>query len=148
MPIDVLAGPGCEEVKEDEIDRLAEGRRESFVVIDTPRIYSALGGTSVSPATDTERYRLASYLAATAVRQANVQGLPGVVTTSNGSRARIQALQLSAGGRVYVADPGRAAVCQRLQRLLPNDAARRETCESGLNRWYDRYTPEPGDIQL
>ena len=146
MPIDVLAGPGCAEIKLDEIDELAAGR-ESFVVIDVTRVYRALGGEAVSPASDPVTFSLAQYLTGTALRQATRQRMDGVVTTSTGSRARIQALAEISGGRVLVVDRGRAETCRRLRRAVPQ-ADRRDVCEDGLSRWYDQYQPEPGDIQL
>ena len=146
MPIDVLAGPGCAEVKAEEISDLARGR-DGFTVFDATAFYRALGGTAVSPASDPGVYRTASYALAAAVRFARQNGIDGVVTTSNGDRSRIADLVQAAGGRVLLTDPGRAEVCRRLRLVVPEDA-RRKVCEQGLDRWYRRYRPLPGDVQL
>lgn len=146
MSLDVLAGPGCAAVKTGVIARLARGR-DGFTVLDVTAMYRAMGGEAVSPSDDPELFRLASYLLAVAVRRAREQGVDGVVTTSNGSRSRIAELAEQAGGRVLITDPGRAEVCRRLRRVVP-EAARREVCEQGLDRWYGVYQPDPGDVQL
>ena len=91
---------------------------------------------------------MAQYLAKTAVRFAREKGIDGVVVTSNGSRAKLDELVEQAGGRLLVADRGRAEVCRRLRQFLPNDATRVQVCEAGLDRWFRRYQPAPGDVQL
>ena len=146
MALDVLAGPGCAAVKAQTIATLKRGR-DGFLELDRTAMYRALGGTATSPASDPELYRVASYMLSAAVRFAREKGLDGVVTTSNGSRSRLNALVSEAGGRLLVTAPSRAEVCRRLRRVVP-EAARREVCEEGLDRWYGAYQPEPGDVQL
>ena len=148
MPIDVLAGPGCLGVKQVDADRLLEELGPDSVLIDSTRIYESLGGTAASPQSDPKRFAIARYLQGVAIRQANERGINGIVTTSSGSRERLTALAEAGGGRILVADPGRAAVCRRLEKLLPDNDERRTACAAGLDRWYQDYVPAPEDIEM
>ena len=39
-------------------------------------------------------------------------------------------------------------ICKRLEKLIPNDAARRAACEQGLDRWYSAFMAADTDINL
>ena len=90
------------------------------MLIDSTSIYRSLGGKAASPESDSQLFRVARVMAGAAVRQANEQGIPGLVTSSSGRRSRLTSLaEAGGGGRIFVADPGRAVVCQRLEKLNP-----------------------------
>ena len=149
MAIDVLAGPGCLGVKRADADALLAELGDDAVLIDSTSIYRSLGGKAASPETDSQLFRVARVMAGAAVRQANEQGLNGIVTSSSGRRSRLTSLaEAGGGGRIFVADPGRAVVCERLKKLIPTDTARRAACEQGLSRWYANYAAADTDIEL
>ena len=149
MAIDVLAGPGCLGVKQADADRLLAELGDDAVLIDSTSIYRSLGGKAASPESDSQLFRVARVMAGAAVRQANEQGLNGIVTSSSGRRSRLTSLaEAGGGGRIFVADPGRDVICKRLEKLIPNDAARRAACEQGVGRWYSTYAEVSGDIKL
>ena len=132
-----------------EADALLAELGDDAVLIDSTSIYRALGGRASSPESDSQRFRLARILAGAAVRQANEQGLPGLVTSSSGRRSRLTSLaEAGGGGRVFVVDPGRSVVCARLEKLIPNDADRLVACKQGVERWYSTYAEVSGDIKL
>ena len=143
MGLQLLAGPGCDDAKELELDELLE---PGDVVISAGRMVESLVGPTAVPSTKPEVLRAALALRATAIRLAREKGLNGVVITSNGSRQDLEKLRNLAGAeeiRIVAITENQA--CARIRKLVPA-GDRREACEQGVRgRWFARYVAAPGD---
>ena len=144
MALDVLAGPGCDETKLPYVESV---REPGDVVISVGSIYAALGGQGV-PSSNTATLRLALYLRSTAIKQARERQLNGYVLTSNGNRADLARLQAETGGAVRVVKMTEAQACARIAQIVPA-GDRRAACDEGIKRrWFGRYRPAAGDIEV
>ena len=141
MALHVLVSPGCGAVSRDYIDR-ALGPDD--VLIDAGAIFQALTGSSAIPSTRPAALALALGLRTTAIRFAREKNLSGLVRTGNGARASIERLQAEAGGSVRVLSIGRDEACRRVRSIVSTED-RRSACTAGLDRFYDRYVPDPED---
>ena len=147
MPLQVLAGPGCDSVGKDAYvdDHIEDGD----VVISISRIFKALTGSDGIPSEQPAALRLALALRAAAIRVAREKQLNGFVLTSNGSRLHLDRLALAAGAdHVKVLKLTKAQACARVGQLVKG-AARRAACEEGINgRWFARYQPSASDREV
>ena len=147
MPLQVLAGPGCDGVAKDEF--LEDELEPGDVVISVGKIYMALTGSSGVPSENPAALRLALYLRTTAIRQARERELNGFVLTSNGNRADLDRLVEETGASgVTVLKLTEAQACARVAALV-KPGARREACEEGIKRrWFARFQPSPTDREV
>ena len=147
MPLQVLAGPGCDAVGKDAF--LEDELEPGDVVISVGRIYKSLTGSSGVPSENPAALRLALYLRTTAIRQARERELNGFVLTSNGNRADLDRLVEETGASgVTVLKVTEAQACARVAALVPK-GARRAACEEGIrSRWFGRYQPSPTDREV
>ena len=147
MPLQVLAGPGCDAVGKDAY--LEDALEPADVVISVGRIYKALTGSSGVPSENPPALRLALGLRSVAIRSAREKELRGYVLTSNGSRAHLDRLADEAGADgVTVLKLTEAHACARVAALV-KPGARREACEEGIRaRWFARYQPSPTDREV
>ena len=144
MALDVLAGPGCDATK---LPYVASVREPGDVVISAGSLYAALGGVGV-PSSNTATLRLALYLRSTAIKQARSRELNGFVLTSNGNRADLARLQAETGGAVRILKMTEAQACARIAQIVPA-GDRRAACDEGITRrWFGRYRPAAGDIEV
>ena len=146
MPLRVVAGPGCDALKESYLeDELGPGD----IVISVGRIFKALTGSSGVPSENPAALRLALYLRTTAIRQARKRELNGYVLTSNGNRADLDRLVEESGASgVTVLKMSEGEACARVAALVPK-GARRAACEEGIKRrWFARYQPGPTDVEV
>ena len=141
MALDVLVSPGCRGVAEDYLDR-ALGPND--VLIDAGAIFEALTGSTAIPSSRPAVLALAVGLRTAAIRFARENNLSGLVRSGNGSRASITKLQLEAGGSVKVLQLDRDVACKRIRAIVSGDD-RVSACETGLARFYGRYSPEQTD---
>ena len=147
MPLQILAGPGCDAVGKD--DYLEDELEDGDVVISVGRIFKALTGSSGVPSENPPALRLALGLRSVAIRSAREKELSGFVLTSNGSRAHLDRLAAEAGAeRVTVLKITEAQACDRVGQLVQG-AERRAACEEGIRkRWVDRFEPSPTDREV
>ena len=148
MPLQVLAGPGCDAVGKD--DYLDEYELEpDDVVISVGRIFKALTGSSGIPSEQPAALRLALGLRSVAIRSAREKELSGFVLTSNGSRAHLDRLVAEAGADgVTVLKLTEAQACARVGQLV-HGAERRAACTEGIRaRWFSRYQPKASDREV
>ena len=147
MPLQVLAGPGCDAVGKDAYLESALGADD--VVISVARIYKALTGSSGVPSENPPVLRLALGLRSVAIRSAREKQLSGFILTSNGSRAHLDRLADEAGAdAVTVLTMTETQACARVGRLVTG-AARLAACEEGIKRrWFSRYQPAPTDREV
>ena len=147
MPLQVLAGPGCDAVGKD--DYLEDELEDDDVVISVGRIYKALTGSTGVPSENPPVLRLALGLRSVAIRSAREKELSGFVLTSNGSRAHLDRLVDETGASgVTVLTMTEAQACARVGRLVTG-AARIAACEEGIKRrWFGRYQPAPTDREV
>ena len=147
MALEVLAGPGCDEIgKESYI----EGRLgPDDVVISVGRIFSALTLADQIPSSNTAALRMALYLQTVAIRNARERQLSGFILTGNGNRARLDKLAAEAGvSRVTVLKMTPAQACAAVAALVP-PGERREACDEGIKRrWFGSYQPGPNDREV
>ena len=147
MPLQVLAGPGCDEVGKNEFleDELANGD----VVISAGKLYKAITGSAGVPSENPPALRLALGLRSVAIRSARDKQLSGWVLTSNGSRAHLDRLAAEAGAeRVTVLKITEAQACDRVGQLVQG-AERRAACVEGIRaRWFARYQPKASDREV
>ena len=145
MALDVLAGPGCDSVG--KLTYVEAHRRPGDVVISVGSIYKALGGVGV-PSSNSAALRMALYLRTAAIKQARVRQLNGFVLTSNGNRADLARLQAETGGAVRILKMTEAQACARIAQIVPA-GDRRRACDEGITRrWFGRYRPAAGDIEV
>ena len=146
MALEVLAGPGCDDVKMPYVEK---HRRPGDVVISAGRLFKAITATDAIPSSNSAALRTALYLRAVAIRQATEKQLNGYVLTSNGARADLDRLVRETGaGRVTVLKMTEAQACERVRRLVKGDA-RRAACDEGIKRrWFGRFQPSPTDREV
>ena len=146
MPLDVVAGPGCDAVgKLAYVERV---RRPGDVVVSAGRIYEALTADGSIPSSNSAALRLALYLRTTAIREARRRELNGYVLTSNGARADLDRLAAEAGGSVRVLKMSESEACARVSKLVP-EGERRAACDEGIKRrWFGRYQRSSNDIEV
>ena len=147
MPLQVLAGPGCDGVGKDKY--LEDALEPDDVVISVGRIFKALTGSSGVPSENPPALRLALGLRSVAIRSAREKELSGYVLTSNGSRAHLDRLAAEAGADgVTVLKFTEAQACARVGRIVKG-AERRSACEEGIRaRWFARYQPKASDREV
>ena len=147
MPLQVLAGPGCDAIAKDEY--LEDALGPDDIVISVGRIFKALTGSSGVPSENPPALRLALGLRSVAIRSARAKQLNGWVLTSNGSRAHLDRLAEEAGAeRVTVLKITEAQACDRVGQLVQG-AERRAACVEGVKaRWFARYQPKASDREV
>ena len=147
MPLQVLAGPGCDAVGKDEF--LEDALEDGDVVISVGNLYQAITGSAGIPSDNPPALRLALGLRSVAIRSAKEKELNGWILTSNGSRAHLDRLAAEAGAdRVHVLKLTEAQACDRVGRIVKG-AARRSACEEGIRaRWFARYQPKASDREV
>ena len=147
MALEVLAGPGCDDVGK---EAYIEGRLgPDDVVISVGRIFKALTLAADVPSTNTAALRLALGLQTTAIRFARERQLSGFILTGNGSRARLDKLAAEAGvSRVTVLKMTEAQACAAVAALVPA-GDRRDACDEGIKRrWFGSYQPGSNDREV
>ena len=147
MPLQVLAGPGCDAVGKDEF--LEDALEDGDVVISVGNLYQAITGSAGIPSDNPPALRLALGLRSVAIRSAKEKELNGWILTSNGSRAHLDRLAAEAGAdRVHVLKLTEAQACDRVGRIVKG-AARRSACEEGIRaRWFARYQSKASDREV
>ena len=147
MGLQVLAGPGCDEVGKNQY--LEDELEPGDIVISVGKIFKAITASTDVPSSNTAALRMALYLRTTAIRQAREKQLSGFVLTSNGNRADLDRLVEETGARgVTVLKMSEAAACARVAALVPV-GERRAACEEGIRRrWFARYQPSPTDREV
>ena len=147
MPLQVVAGPGCDAVGKD--DYLDDELEPGDIVISVGKIFEAITASTDIPSSNSAALRMALYLRSTAIRQAREKELSGFVLTSNGNRAHLDRLVDETGARgVKVLKMTEAQACARIAALVPK-GDRRQACEEGIKRrWFGRYQPAPGDVEV
>ena len=147
MALEVLAGPGCDDVGKNAYieDKLGP----DDVVISVGRIFKALTLGADVPSTNTAALRLALGLQTTAIRFARERQLSGFILTGNGNRARLDKLAAEAGvSRVTVLKMTEAQACAAVAALVP-PGERREACDTGIKRrWFGQFQPGPNDREV
>ena len=146
MALEVLAGPGCDDVKMPYVEA---HRRPGDVVISVGRLYAALTADGSIPSSNGPALRTALYLRAVAIRQARERQLSGFVLTSNGTRADLDRLVRDTGAPgVTVLKMTEAQACARIAQIVPA-GERRAACEEGIKRrWFARFQPSPTDREV
>ena len=143
MALTIVAGPGCDALKDDYLeDELEEGD----VVISVGRMFQALTGDASVPSSNPPALRAALALRSTAITMAREKGLNGYVLTSNGNRKDLDALrEVTGAAEVRVLAYTEAQACAKIRALVPA-GERREACELGVrNRWFGPYVAAPTD---
>ena len=146
MPLHVLAGPGCDSLKESYLEDELE---DDDVVISVGKIFKAITATRTGSqlGESSRRCGMALYLRTTAIRQAREKQLSGFVLTSNGNRADLDRLVAEAGADgVTIIKLTEAQACARVAAARARLARGRLACEEGVKRrWFARYQPSPTD---
>ena len=147
MPLQVLAGPGCDAVGKD--DYLEDELEDGDVVISAGKLFEAITGSAGVPSENPPALRMALGLRSVAIRSAREKELNGWVLTSNGSRAHLDRLAAEAGAdRVHVLKLTEAQACDRVGQLVTG-AERRAACTEGIRkRWFARYQPKASDREV
>ena len=147
MALEVLAGPGCDDVG--KMPYVEAHRRPGDVVISTGRLYAALTADGSIPSSNSAALRTAIYLRAVAIRQATEKQLNGFILTSNGTRADLDRLVRDTGAPgVTVIKMTEEQACARIAQLVPA-GDRRAACEEGIKRrWFGRFQPSPTDREV
>ena len=148
MPLQVLAGPGCDGVGKDKY--LEDALEPDDVVISVGRIFKALTGSSGVPSENPPALRLALGLRSVAIRSAREKELSGYVLTSNGSRAHLDRLADGGGrGRRHGAEVHRGASVRARRADCERRGAAIAACEEGIKaRWFARYQPKASDREV
>ena len=147
MALEVLAGPGCDDVGK---NAYIEGRLgPDDVVISVGRIFKALTLGADVPSTNTAALRMALYLQTVAIRNARERQLSGFILTGNGDRQRLDKLAAEAGvSRVTVLKMTEAQACAAVRRVVSGDE-RIAACDEGIKRrWFGSYQPGPNDREV
>ena len=146
MALRLLVSPGCSSVSEEFIERT---RQPGELLVDVGDLFKALTGSAEIPNTNVPALKLALGLRATAIRHAREDNIDAMIRTGNADRGSINRLreQAGPGTPVLVHDLDREVACRRVRQIVKS-ADRREACEEGLGRFYDRLIPEPDDILL
>ena len=148
MGLRVIGGPGCDSVAKNKY--VADEASADDVVISVGRIYEAITATTdVIPSSNPTALRVALGLRTEAIRVAREKQLNGFILTSNGRRADLDRLVAEAGADgVTIIKLTEAQACARVAALVPA-GARREACEEGIRRrWFARYRPAAGDVEV
>ena len=147
MALEVLAGPGCDDVG--KMPYVEAHRRPGDVVISAGSIFKAITASDAIPSSNSAALRMALYLRAVAIRQARERQLSGYVLTSNGTRADLDRLVRDTGAPgVTVLKMTEAQACARIAQLVPA-GERRAACEEGTKRrWFGRFQPSPTDREV
>ena len=147
MALEVLAGPGCDEVGKNAYIEKRLGPDD--VVISVGRIFKALTLADQVPSSNTAALRMALYLQTTAIRNARDRQLNGFVLTGNGNRQRLDKLMAEAGvSRVTVLKMTEAQACAAVRRVVSGDD-RIAACDEGIKRrWFGSYQPGPNDREV
>ena len=146
MPLQVLAGPGCDAVGKDAY--VDAHRDPGDIVISVGRLYESLTGDGSIPSSNSAALRLALGLRTAAIRMAREKQLSGFILTSNGRRADLDRLAAEAGGSVRVLKMTETQACAKIRALVPA-GERREACELGVgDRWFKRYVSAPTDREV
>ena len=147
MGLEVLAGPGCDDVGK---NAYIEGRLgPDDVVISVGRIFKALTVSEAIPSSNTAALRMAVYLQSAAIRTARERQLSGFVLTGNGNRRKLDKLMAEAGAsRVTVLKLTEAQACAAVRRVV-SGADRIAACDEGVKRrWFGSYQPGPNDREV
>ena len=147
MGLEVLAGPGCDDVGK---NAYIEGRLgPDDVVISVGRIFKALTVSEAIPSSNTAALRMAVYLQTAAIRTARERELSGFILTGNGNRKRLDKLAAEAGAsRVTVLKLTEAQACAAVRRVV-SGADRIAACDEGVKRrWFGSYQPGPNDREV
>ena len=148
MGLRVVGGPGCDSVAKNKF--VETEAKPGDLVISVGRIYEAITATTdVIPSSNPAALRTALQLRSEAIRVARKKELSGFVLTSNGRRADLDRLVAEAGADgVTIIKLTEAQACARVAALVPA-GARREACEEGIRkRWFARYRPAAGDVEV
>ena len=147
MALEVLAGPGCDDVGKNAY--IADKLGPDDVVISTGRIFKALTLSADVPSTNTAALRLAVYLQSVAIRNARERQLSGFVLSGNGNRRKLDKLMAEAGAsRVTVLKITEAQACAAVRRVVSGDA-RIAACDEGIKRrWFGSFMPGPNDREV
>ena len=147
MPLQVLAGPGCDDVGKNAY--VQAHRQPDDVVISVGRMYDALTADGSIPSSNSAALRLALGLRTTAIRFARKRELNGWVLTSNGNRADLDRLVAETGSPgVTVLKMTEAQACARV-RALVTGADRQAACDDGIKRrWFGRYRRSGSDREV
>ena len=147
MGLQVLAGPGCDDVGKNAY--VEAHLQPGNVVISVGRIYAALTADGSIPSSNTAALRLALGLRTTAIRRARENELSGYVLTSNGNRRKLDALVAETGSPgVAVVKMTEAQACARIAALVPA-GDRRAACDEGIKRrWFGSYQPASNDREV
>ena len=128
MPLRVVAGPGCDALKESYVE---DEMQPGDVVISVGKIFEAITTTTDVPSSNPPALRMALYLRTTAIRLAREKQLNGFILTSNGNRADLDRLVAEAGADgVTIIKLTEAQACARVAQLVPA-GSRRLACEEG-----------------
>ena len=147
MALEVLAGPGCDDVGK---EAYLEGKLgPDDVVISVGRIFKALTLADQVPSSNTAALRLALYLQTVAIRNARERQLSGFVLTGNGNRKRLDKLAADAGvSRVTVLKMTEAQACAAVRRVV-SGAERIAACDEGVKRrWFGQYQNNGNDREV
>ena len=121
MPLQILAGPGCDSVGKDEF--LEDELEAEDVVISAGKLFKSLTGSVGIPSEKPAALRLALKLRSAAIRVAREKELSGWILTSNGSRAHLDRLVAESGAaRVTVLKLTEAQACKRVGQLVTGAA--------------------------
>ena len=146
MPLDVLAGPGCDAVG--KLDYVLEHRTSpDDVVISTGSLFKSLTASDAIPSSNTAALRIAMSLRDEAIRLARARELNGYILTSNGSRKDLDRLAALGGGNVLDnEDLTEVEACSRIAALVgrgrwPRGLRRghKETLVWAVREGRDRY---------
>ena len=147
MALEVLAGPGCDDVGKNAY--IENKLSPDDVVISVGRIFKALTLGADVPSTNTAALRLAVYLQSVAIRNARERQLSGFVLTGNGNRRKLDKLMAEAGAsRVTVLKITEAQACAAVRRVV-SGADRIAACDEGIKRrWFGSFMPGPNDREV
>ena len=147
MSLRVLAGPGCDKIAKDAY--IEDELQPADVVISVGKIFAAITATDDIPSSNSAALRMALGLRAVAIRSAREKELNGFILTSNGDRKHLNRLVADSGASgVTVLTMTEAQACARVGQIVKG-AERRSACEEGIKRrWFARYHPAPGDVEV
>ena len=134
MALRIVQSPGCSDVlTEDEL-----GLQPGEILIDTGRISESIGYNPADPGANRALLRVAARMRSLAITAATDTGVDGIIRTSNTVPAKVERLrELAGGASVRRVEISREEACKRIALLVPNDAARRQACEEGLDRYFN-----------
>ena len=147
MALEILAGPGCDDVGKESY--IADKLGPDDVVISVGRIFKSLTMGADIPSTNTAALRMALGLQTTAIRFARERQLSGFILTGNGALTRLDKLAAEAGvSRVTVLKMTEAQACAAVRRVVKG-ADRIAACDEGIKRrWFGAYQKGPNDREV